>query len=140
MLLPSRYKCDKCGKIKTAEATWYSSIELPKGWISWCGEVYTAKHFCEVCKVPCGCEECSIKLRKTMDEEKQCTQRFRASLGHGIIVGGASLGRCQNKCLPGFVVCHEHVTKDALILTVEQLQKEVEYLRSLREKTTNTAG
>jgi hypothetical protein len=61
---------------------------------------------------------------------EQCDHIFRSGpLFQGHILGGASLGRCPNKVLPGFVVCHEHVNKEALIMMIQQLTKEVERLK-----------
>jgi len=61
---------------------------------------------------------------------EQCNHIFRSGpLFEGHVLGGASLGRCPNKVLPGFVVCHEHVNKDALILMIQQLTKELKQCR-----------
>jgi hypothetical protein len=42
------------------------------------------------------------------------------------------MGQCPNEALPGFVVCHEHVNKEALILMIRQLTRELEQCQ--REK------
>ena len=41
------------------------------------------------------------------------------------------MGRCPNKVVPGFVVCHEHVDKEALLLMIQQLTKQVRELKGL---------
>lgn len=41
--------------------------------------------------------------------------------GHRL--GGMTIGRCRNPVLPGFVVCREHVSKDALLLRIQYLEK-----------------
>jgi len=62
--------------------------------------------------------------------EDQCDHIYRSGpLFKGHVLGGASLGRCENKVLPGFVVCHEHVNKEALIMMIRQLTKELERCR-----------
>jgi hypothetical protein len=43
----------------------------------------------------------------------------------GHMLGGASLGQCERKALPGFVVCAEHVDKAALLLRIRQLEREL---------------
>jgi len=64
---------------------------------------------------------------KTKD---QCDHVYHSGpLFDGHILGGASLGRCENRVLPGFVVCQEHVNREALILMVQQLTKELEQCR-----------
>ena len=63
----------------------------------------------------------------------QCNYIHRSGpLFEGHVLGGASLGQCPNKVLPGFVVCHEHVNKEALIMMIHSLVKKVATLENHR--------
>lgn len=69
----------------------------------------------------------TIKLSKD-----QCSFVYRSgSFFPGHILGGVSLGQCENKCVPGFVVCHEHVNKEALLLMLQQQAREIATLKEM---------
>jgi len=50
---------------------------------------------------------------------EKCSHIYRVSTHPSIKVGGSSIGQCTNECLPGFTVCFEHVTKDALSMMLK---------------------
>lgn len=74
----------------------------------------------------------------------QCDHVKRSGpLFQGHVFGGASLGQCEEKALPGFVVCFEHVNKEALWMRVQQLESENRKLKKeiLRgRRTAQTAS
>ena len=42
------------------------------------------------------------------------------------VIGGVSVGTCQNEVLPGLVVCFEHATKDTLAMLVSSVLQDYE--------------
>lgn len=46
----------------------------------------------------------------------KCNTVYRAQLHPSIVMGGVSIGECDKECIPGFVVCFEHVNKEALTM------------------------
>ena len=60
--------------------------------------------------------------------KRQCNHITRVAIHSSIKFGGASIGRCENECLPGMVVCWEHATREALVYAVKLYAKQVEEL------------
>ena len=59
--------------------------------------------------------------------KNKCNHIFRSGpLFKGHVSGGASLGRCENECVYGLVVCLEHADKEALYLMINSLVRELE--------------
>jgi len=54
-----------------------------------------------------------------------CSHIHRVSVHPSVVIGGASLGGCDKPALPGFTVCAEHVTKEALILKLQQTEEKL---------------
>lgn len=61
---------------------------------------------------------------------KKCSHIDRVSIHPSIKIGGVSIGQCQNRCVPGLVVCAEHASKDALVMLVKQLLKQIKELKA----------
>jgi hypothetical protein len=65
----------------------------------------------------------------------QCTYVYRSGPllpeRFGSQIGGVSMGRCQNKCVPGLVVCLEHANKDALLMMIQHLNHKLEEMVKL---------
>ncbi len=60
--------CDKCHQEAPTTIATNGKIELPSGWTIWCAEkplqgFLARKHFCNDCKPPCECPECTICYR-----------------------------------------------------------------------------
>ena len=58
--------------------------------------------------------------------KNQCNHIFRSGPLVKGLHGGASLGRCNNKCVYGLVVCLEHADKEALYLMINSLVSKLE--------------
>lgn len=58
-------------------------------------------------------------------KKNQCSHINRVAVHSSIKCGGASIGRCENECLPGMVVCWEHATREALVYAVRLYAKQV---------------
>ena len=59
----------------------------------------------------------------------KCREAHRVSLHPSVRIGGFSLGECGKDVLEGFVVCFEHVNKEALWMMVQHERAEVALLR-----------
>lgn len=77
MLHPPRFQCDECKTIAIATVKQWNAIELPEGWIAWCPEkpgdsIHNCKHFCNICRIPCECEEHSMLQDFLVDPGSRC--------------------------------------------------------------------
>lgn len=82
-----------------------------------------------------GAKRTKVHIEKvgSNDKRTQCDHVYRSGpLFAGHRLGGASLGRCENEAMEGFVVCFEHVNKEALAMMVRQLQSENAKLKARR--------
>ena len=53
----------------------------------------------------------------------KCNHKYRSGpLFEGHKIGGAYLGKCENDALEDFVVCFDHVNKEALWVMIQQHQ------------------
>lgn len=59
----------------------------------------------------------------------QCDVVNRVSVHHSIKIGGVSVGQCPKEVLEGFVVCFEHVNKEALWMMVQHERRANDLLR-----------
>jgi len=66
--------------------------------------------------------------------KKMCSHIHRVSVHPSVVIGGASLGECDRPALRGLTVCFDHVTKDALLLKLQQTEAE---LAECRRKLVN---
>lgn len=76
----------------------------------------------------------STKKKPKENDTKRCSHIFRSGSLHPSIKigGGVSMGQCENECLPGFTVCHEHANRDSLVYQVEWLSKQnVEFSKQI---------
>lgn len=55
-----------------------------------------------------------------------CGKAMRLTVHDSVVVGGASVGACENECLPTMTVCEEHATPDAVRMLAQHLSKELE--------------
>lgn len=53
----------------------------------------------------------------------RCEYIHRVSLHPSIRIGGASLGRCINKALPGMRFCYIHSTREAMAHMIKTLSR-----------------
>lgn len=74
---------------------------------------------------------------KTKDEEvyefeigpddenpNRCEYIHRVSVHPSIKIGGASLGRCKNRALPGMRFCYIHSTREAMAYIIRNIKNE----------------
>lgn len=69
-----------------------------------------------------------------MAEKEKCEVVFRVPVHPSIVIGGASLGRCQNDAAPGLTCCWEHANKETLIHYIRMLLKEIDELKKKKKK------
>lgn len=50
-----------------------------------------------------------------------CNKIERVPIHSSVVIGGASVGACENECLPEMVVCEKHATPDAIRMLVTML-------------------
>lgn len=53
----------------------------------------------------------------------KCDHVVRVSIHPSIRIGGASIGRCENKCLPGMVRCYKHADREAMAFMIRSMAK-----------------
>lgn len=56
----------------------------------------------------------------------KCIHKYTLQVHPSVVIGGVSVGRCENESIPGTVVCFEHITKDTLMIMVDQLVRDYE--------------
>lgn len=62
-----------------------------------------------------------------MGKATKCSKVHRVPLANvGIVIGGVSVGQCENERFPGLVVCFEHADKETLALMVQTLLRDYE--------------
>lgn len=61
--------------------------------------------------------------------KNRCNHINRVAVHPSVVVGGASLGQCENQALPLLVKCVEHADRDAIKIAMEQMDKELQQLR-----------
>lgn len=57
---------------------------------------------------------------------KKCNKTTRLSVHPSVKIGGATIGKCQNECLPEMTVCWEHASREALVMHIEDLYKRLQ--------------
>lgn len=63
----------------------------------------------------------------------KCNEVYRSGpLFEGHKFGGASLGHCPKEALEGFVVCFDHVNKEALWMMIQYKDHEIKKLKGPR--------
>ena len=65
---------------------------------------------------------------KKQNKDNQCSYINRVAIHESIKVGGASLGRCENECLPGMTVCYLHATREAMAYAIKLYAKKIKEL------------
>ena len=61
----------------------------------------------------------------------KCNETYRSGpLFEGHKAGGVYLGKCPKEALEGFVVCFEHVNKEALWMMVQHKTNEIKKLQN----------
>lgn len=59
----------------------------------------------------------------------KCDHVYRVSVHPSVKIGGVSVGQCEKDVLPGFVVCFEHVNKEALWMMLQSERHEIAQLK-----------
>lgn len=97
---------------------------------------YLRERRAENCPV-CGGRYVSLKThlrgpcgRKLKGTEMKCRFVKRASVHPSVVIGGASLGQCENEVVPGLVMCFEHADKEALSMLAQERLIEIEKLKA----------
>ena len=65
----------------------------------------------------------------------RCSHINIVSVHPSVKIGGASIGQCQNECIPGLVVCAKHADKEALVILVKQLLKRIKELEQSKRES-----
>jgi len=60
----------------------------------------------------------------------KCRHVNRVSVHPSVVIGGASLGQCENEVVPGLVMCFEHADKEALSMLAQERRIENEKLKA----------
>lgn len=63
-------------------------------------------------------------------DEERCGYITRINVHSSVKIGGVSLGRCTNRCLPGMNVCYIHASRNALEYAIKMYYVECEKLRN----------
>lgn len=67
-------------------------------------------------------KEINMKKRSSQEHDDTKCSYIRRVMVPNNVPGGAGLGRCEKDCIPGFTVCFDHVTKEALYMMIQSLR------------------
>ena len=48
----------------------------------------------------------------------RCNHIYRVKVHESVVIGGASVGRCENEALPGMTKCIEHAGREAMGMAI----------------------
>lgn len=61
-------------------------------------------------------------------DEERCQYIHRVGIHPSVKIGGAGIGRCKNKALPGMTVCYIHANRDGMALAIRMLAVKIKKL------------